>query len=368
MSHGEIIVYNTVDGRTKIQLSAVDGTVWLTQGQMAELFGTTKQNVSLHLRNILLDGELAEEAVVKESLTTAADGKAYRTKLYSLNAVLAVGYRVRSPRGVQFRRWATSTLTEYLVKGFAMNDGRLKDPAWDHFDELLERIRDIRTSEARFFQKVRDILALSEDYDPKSPDAHAFCATIQDRMLCAVTGRTAAELIRERSDPDRPSKGLTTWKGDRRGRPLHKADVGTAKSYLGEAEIKELNQIIEAFLGAAELRATRRQSMRLSDWAETLEDILALSELPKLRGACTVSTKDFERIAHERYNEFDTKRKEAERQVATEAGDLEELKRIADAAKAGKKDRTIGKTSFDVAQGEAAQRRCLRAPTIGPTR
>ena len=283
MSHGEIIVYNTVDGRTEIQLSAIDGTVWLTQAQMAELFGTTKQNVSLHLRNILLGGELAEESVVKKSLTTAADGKAYRTKIYSLDAILAVGYRVRSPRGVQFRRWATSTLTEYLVKGFAMDDGRLKDPAWDHFDELLERIRDIRASEARFFQKVRDILALSEDYDPKSPDVQAFCANILDRMLCAVTGHTAAELIRERSDPDRPSKRLTTWKGDGRGRLLHKTDVGTAKSYLGETEIKVLNLIVEALLNTAELRAMRRHPMQLSNWERALEDFLALNELPKLR-------------------------------------------------------------------------------------
>ena len=283
MSHGEIIVYNTEDGRTEIQLSAVDGTVWLTQAQMAELFGTTKQNVSLHLRNIHLDGELAEEAVVKESLTTATDGKAYQTKLYSLDAVLAVGYRVRSPRGVQFRRWATSTLTEYLVKGFAMDDGLLKDLAWDHFDELLERIRDIRASEARFFQKVRDILALSEDYDPKSPDVRAFCATIQDRMLCAVTGHTAAELIRERSGPDQLDMGPTTWKGADRGRPLRKADFGTARNYFGAAEIKELNLIVEAFLNTAKLRAKRRQPMRLSDWEQAFEDFLALNELPKLR-------------------------------------------------------------------------------------
>ena len=335
MSRGEIIVYNTVDGRTDIQLSAVDGTVWLTQAQMAELFGTTKQNISLHLRNILSDGELAKESVVKKSLTTAADGKAYQTRLYSLDAVLEVGYRVRGPRGVQFRRWATSTLTEYLVKGFAMNDGRLKDPAWDHFDELLERIRDIRASEARFYQKVRDILALSEDYDHKSPDVHALCATIQDRMLCAVTGRTAAELIHERSDPDQPGMGLTTWKGADKGRSLRKTGVGTAKNCLGEAEIKELNLIVEAYLNTAELRATRRQPMRLSDWAQALEDILALNELPRLQGAGGVSAKDAKRVADKRYAEFDAKRKEAERRVAAEAGDLEELKRIANATKLG---------------------------------
>ena len=213
-----------------------------------------------------------------------------------------------------------------------MNDVRLKDPAWDHFDELLERIRDIRASEARFFQKVRDILALSEDYDPKSPDVQAFCATIQDRMLCAVTGRTAAELIHERSDPDQPGMGLTTWKGTDKGRSLRKVDVATARNYLGEAESKEFNLIVEAFLNTAELRATLRQSMRLSDWERVLEEILALSELPKLRGAGGVSVKAAERIAHERCAEFDAERREAERQATVQTGDLEELKRIADAA------------------------------------
>ena len=347
MCSGEITLYGTEDGRTEVQLSTVDGTVWLTQVQMAALFGTTMQNVSLHLRNILSDGEMAEGSVVKKSLMTAADGKAYQTKLYSLDAVLAVGYRLRSPCGVQFRRWATSTLTEYLVKGFAMNDERLKNPTWDRFDELLERIRDIRASEARFFQKVRDILALGEDYDPKSPDVHAFCLTIQDRMLCAVTGHTAAELIRKRSDPDQPSMGLTTWKGDDGGRPLRKADIGTARNYLGEEETKELNLIAEAFLNTAELRATRRQSMRLSDWERALEDFLVLNELPKLRGTGNVSATDAKRIAHEHYVGFDAKRREAERQIAAAEEDLDELKRIADATKTNRSGGRISRQPYD---------------------
>ena len=188
-------------------------------------------------------------------------------------------------------------------------------------------------SEARFHQKVREILALSEDCDPNSADVHAFCATIQNRMLHAVTGHTAAELIRERSDPDQPNMGLTTWKSADRGRPLCKADVGTARNYLGEAEIKELNLIAEAFLNTAELRAMRRQSMRLIEWEQALEEFLVLSDLPKLRGAGSVSAKDAERIAHERYAEFDSKRKKAERQVTAEAGDLEELQCIAEATK-----------------------------------
>ena len=339
MSEGEIILYNTEDGKSEIQLRAVDGTVWLTQAQMADLFDTTKQNVSLHLNNVISDGELAPDSVVKESLTTAADGKAYRTKAYNLDAILAVGYRVRSPRGVQFRRWATTTLREYLVKGFVMNDARMKDPAWDHFDELLERIRDIRASEARFYQKVRDILALSEDYDPKSPAATTFYATIQNKMLYAVTSHTAGELIRERADANQPNMGLTTWKSADTGGALRKSDVGTAKNYLGEAEIKELNLIVTMFLDTAELRASRRQGMRLADWDGVLDTFLTSNELPKLHGAGTVSAKQAEKIAHGRYAAFDAKRKDAARKAAIEVDDLEELKRIADGAKAGKTGR-----------------------------
>lgn len=340
MSDGEIILYSTEDGQAEIQLRAVDGTVWLTQAQMADLFDTTKQNISLHLNNIISDGELAPESVVKESLIPAADGKAYRTKTYNLDAILAVGYRVRSPRGVQFRRWATTTLKEYLVKGFVMNDERLKDPAWDYFDELLERIRDIRASEARFYQKVRDILALSEDYDAKSPVVNTFYATIQNKMLYAVTSHTAGELIRARANPDRPNMGLTTWKNADKGRPLRKSDVGTAKNYLGEAEIRELNLIVETFLNTAELRATRRQTMRLAEWEGVLDNFLTSNELPKLQGAGSISAEAAKRIAHDRYDAFDTKRNEAARQASAEVDDLEELKRIADVAKAEKKGRS----------------------------
>ena len=234
---GEIILYSTEDGRTEIQLRAADGTVWLTQARMAELFATTKQNISLHVRRILTDGELPAESTVKEYLTVQTEGTREVRRvvnLYRLDMILAVGYRVRSPRGVQFRRWATTVLREYLVKGFAMQDERLKDPNADYFDELLERIRDIRASEARFYRKVRDILALSEDYDPASRAAMDFFARIQNKMLHAVTGSTAAELIVARSDPDSPSMGLTTWKG----RLIRKRDVGTSKNYLGEAEVR----------------------------------------------------------------------------------------------------------------------------------
>lgn len=338
MSDGEIILYATEDGAAEIQLRAVDGTVWLSQAEMAELFQTTKQNISLHVRNILAEGELEPESTVKEYLTVQTEGKRQVKRsmtLYRLEMILAVGYRVRSPRGVQFRRWATAALKEYLVKGFVMNDERLKDPAWDYFDELLERIRDIRASEARFYQKVRDILALSEDYDPKSPAAQEFYAKIQNKMLFAVTGHTAAELIRERADPAKPNMGLTTWKGA----VVRKGDVSTAKNYLGEAEIKELNLIVTMFLDTAELRASRRQSMRLAEWEGVLDNFLRSNELPLLRNAGTVSKKQAEQIAHARYADFDARRKQAQMAEAEKMDELEELKRIADTATAEKKGR-----------------------------
>lgn len=339
MFDGEFILYNTEDGQAEIQLRATGGTVWLTQNQIADLFGRDKSVISRHIKAIFDDAELSPDSVVASYATTAADGKTYQVDHYRLEMILAIGYRVRSPRGVQFRRWATSTLKEYLVKGFVMNDDRLKDPAWDYFDELLERIRDIRASEARFYHKVRDILALSEDYDAKSSAVNTFYATIQNKMLYAVTSHTAGELIRARANPDQPNMGLTTWNNADKGRPLRKSDVGTAKNYLGEAEIRELNLIVETFLNTAELRATRRQTMRLADWEGVLDSFLTSNELPKLQGAGTVSARQAERIAHDRYAKFDAKRKEASRRAAAEVDDLEELRRIADAAKVGRKGR-----------------------------
>lgn len=337
MSDGELILYTTEDGQTEIQLRAIDATVWLTQIEIAELFQTSKQNVSLHVKNIIDDGELLAKATVKDNLTVQTEGKrqVQRTlTLYNLDMILAIGYRVRSPRGVQFRRWASSALKEYLVKGFVMNDARLKEPDFDYFDELLERIRDIRTSEARFYQKVRDILALSEDYDPKA--SGLFYAKIQNKMLYAVTSHTAGELIKARADADAPNMGLTTWKGSDRGRTVHKSDVSTAKNYLGEAEIRELNLIVETFLNTAELRASRRQTMQLADWDSVLDGFLRSNELPLLQNAGTVSKKQAERIAHTRYADFDSKRKAAEREAAAEVDDLSELKKIAEGAKGRK--------------------------------
>lgn len=242
---------------------------------MADLFDTSKQNISLHLNNLFAEGEIEQDSVVKESLITAADGKSYSTFEYHLDAVLAVGFRVRSPRGVQFRRWANSVLKEYLIKGFAMDDERLKDPKHDYFDELLERIRDIRASEAVYYRKLRDILSLSEDYDSKSPVARDFYATIQNKMLYGITGHTAAELISERSNPTAPNMGLTSWKHGR----VRKEDVTVAKNYLGQKEIRELNLIVTMFLDTADFRAERRQTIRLAEWDSILDDFLKSNEL-----------------------------------------------------------------------------------------
>jgi hypothetical protein len=333
MSNGELILYTTEDGAAKIQLRAADGTVWLTLNQIADLFGRDKSVISRHIKAILDDEELSQNSVVARYATTAADSKTYQVDHYSLEMILAVGYRVRSLRGVQFRRWATTALKDYLVKGFVMNDERLKDPAWDYFDELLERIRDIRASEARFYQKVREILALSEDYDPKSQAAQEFYATIQNKMLHAVAGGTAAELIKLRANPSLPNMGLTSWKGER----VRKSDVSTAKNYLGESEIKDLNLIVTMFLDTAELRTRRRQTMQLAEWEGVLDGFLGSNELPILRNAGSISATMAEQIAFERYEEFDAKRKEAERLLAEQTSDLTELERVAESSKGLKK-------------------------------
>ena len=336
MTEGELILYTTEDGKAEIQLRAEGGTAWLTQEQMARLFDRERSVITKHIGNLFAEGELGEESNVQIMHVAHSDKP---VRLYSLDVVLAVGYRVRSERGIQFRRWATTVLREYLVKGFVMNDERLKDPKFDYFDELLERIRDIRASEARFYQKVRDILALSVDYDPRADSAHTFYATIQHKMLHAVTHHTAAELIAARADADAANMGLTSWKASR----VRKADVTTAKNYLGEVEIKELNLIVTMFLDTAELRATRRQEIRLTEWETILGGFLKSNELPLLSTAGRVSAKQAERIAHERYALFDAKRKEAERRASDEADELEELKHIADEATTTRRKRKPAK-------------------------
>lgn len=322
----ELVLYISDDGRTRLDLRIDGRTVWLTQLEIAELFQTTKQNVSLHARNIFEDGELAEDSVVKESLTTAADGKRYKTRLYNLDLILAIGYRVRSPRGVQFRQWASTHLKEYLVKGFVMDDERLKNPGgWDYFDELLARIREIRASEKRFYQKVRELFALSSDYQAREKETSLFFAEVQNKLLYAATRQTAAELIVARADPSQPNMALTTWSGSR----VRKQDILIAKNYLSADEVDTLNRLVVIFLEQAELRAKQHKDLTLEFWRSSVDRMLASNDQPLLDGPGTVSHEDMKTIAVERYDEFDTKRRKQE----AIAADAEDLKAIEDLEK-----------------------------------
>lgn len=327
----DLILYTTEDGRSQIKLRAQEQTVWLTQLEMAELFDATKQNISLHLKNLFGDGELDSDSVVKESLTTAADGKHYRTLLYNLDAILAIGYRVRSPRGVQFRRWASTVLKEYLTKGFAMDDERLKNPDGrpDYFDEMLARIRDIRASEKRFYQKVRDLFALSSDYDKTDKATQRFFATVQNLLIFAVTRQTAAELITARANPADPHFGLLAWKGDK----VRKSDILVAKNYLTEDEIDTLNRLVVIFLETAELRAKTRQETRMAFWKQNVDQIITSNGFPLLTHAGTISHEQMEARTDALYLQFDQDRKrldaiEADRQDEADLQALEtKLKR-----------------------------------------
>ena len=324
MSNGELILYQTEDGLIEINLQAIEGTVWLTQNEMAELFDTTKQNISLHLKNIFEDNELVEDSVVKESLTTASDGRRYQMKLYNLDAILSVGFRVRSPRGRQFRHWANTILREYLVKGFAMDDNRLKQAdKWDYFDEWLARIRDIRASEKRFYQKVRDLYTTAIDYDKTSEQSKLFFKKVQNKMLWAITNKTAAELIANRSDPDKPNMGVTSFKGS----IVRKGDVGTAKNYLQKDEIEELNRIVTMYLDYAEDQCKKRKTISMNQWADKLDVFLEFNERDLLTHAGKLAMKVAQKLATERYETFDAKRKQAE-VIAADKEDIKELEAI----------------------------------------
>ena len=321
----DLILYTTEDGRSQIKLRAQEQTVWLTQLEMAELFDATKQNVSLHLKNVFEDGELDAGSVVKESLTTATDGKSYLTKLYNLDAILAVGYRVRSPRGVQFRRWASTILKEYLAKGFVLDDERLKNPDGrpDYFDEMLARIRDIRASEKRFYQKVRDLFALASDYDKSDKTTQVFFASVQNLLIFAVTQKTAAELITARANPADPHFGLLAWKGDQ----VCKTDIVVAKNYLTEDEIDTLNRLVVIFLETAELRAKGKQVTRMAFWKQNVEQIITSNDFPLLAHAGTVSHEQMEARAGELYLQFDQDRK-AQAALAADQQDEAELQAL----------------------------------------
>ncbi|MBU1220282.1 virulence RhuM family protein [Myxococcota bacterium] len=326
----DIILYTTEDGRSQIKLRTRNQSVWLTQREMALLFDVSTDNVSLHLKNIFAQGELDEHSVTEESSVTAADGKNYLTRLYNLDTILAVGYRVRSPRGVQFRRWATTILKEYLLKGFAMDDERLKNPDGrpDYFDEMLERIRDIRASEKRFYQKVRDLFALSSDYDKTDKTTQTFFATVQNVLLYAVTRKTAAELITDRINPTDPHFGLLSWKGA----TVRKADILVAKNYLTEDEIDTLNRLVVIFLETAELRAKSKQVTTMSYWRENVNQIITSNGFPLLNHSGSISHEKMESKTSALYLEYDQQRKLKEAKEADQEDEVD-LKALEDEIK-----------------------------------
>ena len=330
-SKQNVIIYNTDDGKASVALYAKDGDVWMNQQQLAELFDTSVPNVSMHISNILKESELQEDSVVKNYLTTASDGKKYNVTFYSLAMILAIGFRVRSKRGTQFRIWANQNLREYMIKGFVMDDERLKNPDGrpDYFDELLERIREIRASEKRFYQKVRDLLALSSDYDSSDKATQMFFAETQNKLLFAVTNKTAAEIVMSRADSKAPNMGLTSWKGNK----VRKQDIIIAKNYLSQDELDTLNRLTVIFLETAELRAKERKDIHLNFWRENVDRILQFNDKNILQNVGSISNAQMEENVRRIYNQFDQKRKQFE----AEQADLEDLKALEEKVKKSKK-------------------------------
>lgn len=303
----QIVLYQSGGVNVPVEVSYMQGTFWMPQKRIAELFGKDKSTISRHLKNIFGEGELDRDSVVANIATTAADGKTYQTDFYSLDAILAVGYRVNSPQATRFRQWATATLKEYVTKGFVLNDDMLKNGkpfGEDYFDELLGRIRDIRASERRVYQKITDIFQeCSFDYDKDSDIAKRFYATVQNKLHYAVTGHTAAEIVQGRSDPSKPHMGLTSWKGGPEGR-IHSTDVTVAKNYLTEKEIKELNRLVTMFLDTAEDRAERHVLTSMEDCDELLNGFLTFNGREVLKGLGTRTKSTADKIARERFAEF----------------------------------------------------------------
>ena len=303
----QIIIYNTEDGKSKINLKLEDGTVWLNQLQIAELFQTTKQNVSKHIKAILKDGELDEKVVVNYQLTTTKHGaikgkvQSREVAYYNLDMILAIGYRVRSPRGVQFRKYASTVLKEYLIKGFAMDDDRLKNfGGGNYFKELLERVRDIRSSEKVFYRQVLDVFSTSIDYDRNSDEAKNFFATVQNKMHYAIHHKTASELIFDRVDGDKEFMGLTTFKGVL---PTL-SEAKTAKNYLNEKELRGLNQLVSGYLDFAERQAEREIAMTMADWVNHVDNVLQATGEDVLENAGKISRKQMEEKVIEEYKKY----------------------------------------------------------------
>lgn len=298
----QIIIYKTEDGQTKIDVRFDGETVWLTQSTLAELFQTTKQNISQHIKNVFKESELTEHSVVKDFLTTAKDGKKYKTKYYNLDLIISVGYRVKSSIATTFRQWATSRLREYIVKGFVLDDERLKNPdlPFDYFEELTRRIADIRTSEKRFYRKITDIYATSVDYDPADETSLLFFKTVQNKVHYAITGQTAPEIINKRADSAKPRMGLTSWRGTK----PRKEDVAIAKNYLSEPELLALNNLVEQYLVFAEGQAMRRVPMYMKDWLEKLHSFLKINDRDILLDAGKISHELALKHAEKEYEKF----------------------------------------------------------------
>ncbi len=332
-----ILIYQTEDGKASVSLMAKDGSIWMNQNQLAELFDTSVANISMHITNILKEKELTGNSVIKDYLTTAADGKNYNVTFYALEMILAIGFRVRSKRGTQFRQWANRNLKEYMIKGFVMDDERLKNPDGrpDYFDELLARIRDIRASEKRFYQKVRDLLALSSDYDATDKATQMFFAETQNKLLYAITGHTAAEIIMQRADASAPNMNLTAWKGS----VVRKADITTAKNYLNADEIDSLNRLTVIFLETAELRVKERKDLTTQYWRENVDKLLTFNDKPILSTTGLISHAQMEQQVGEVYAQFDARRK-AEQAIAADETDLQELNELANTVVKSKREKT----------------------------
>jgi hypothetical protein len=327
----EFLIYRTDDGEVKLEVRLEDETLWLTQQMMADLFQTSKQNIGQHLKNIFAEGELSGDSVVKNFFTTASDDKQYKTNFYNLDAIISVGYRVKSIIATRFRIWATERLKEYIIKGFTMDDERLKNPPVDgslvpdYFDEMLARIRDIRSSERRMYLRVREIFAMAADYEPSLPETIKFFSIIQNKLHFAATGMTAAEIIRSRSRAILPNMGLTNWQKDE----VRKTDVTVAKNYLNESEITELNRIVTMWLDFAEDQAQRRKQVFKKDWKTKLNDFLAFNDRRVLTHAGSVSKQDAEEHAKTEYDHFAQRRRELKEQQ----GEADSIRLLEQAAK-----------------------------------
>lgn len=318
-----IILYNTSDGKTKVELYEFGGNVWLTQELIATLFDTSKQNISLHIQNIYADEELLEKNTCREAPLLAEDGKEYQAKFYSLEMILAIGFRVRSKRGVQFRKWANENLRSYLQKGFLIDSDRLKNPngRTDYFDELLEKIREIRASEKRFYQKVRELFALSSDYDKTDKATQMFFAETQNKFLYAVTHQSASELICSRADHTKPNMGLTSWQGDK----VRKGDITIAKNYLTNDELDSLNRLVNIFLESAELRVKNQQDLTLAFWRENVDRLLEFQGQEIMQGNGSISKLAMEDFVRGEYTKFEKARREEAKCLADQQDEIEEL-------------------------------------------